>query len=73
MKNATLLGFSTVGGEVARYVERHGASRVAKAVLVSAITPIMGHTATNPNGVPTEVFDSPRKSYWGSGLVVAKE
>lgn len=61
LKNATLIGFSTGGGEVARYVGRHGASRVAKAVLVSAITPIMGQTSTNPNGVPTAVFDSLRK------------
>ncbi len=61
VKGVTLVGFSTGGGEVARYIGRHGTARVAKAVLVSSITPIMGKTSTNPNGVPTEVFDSLRK------------
>lgn len=62
VKRVTLVGFSTGGGEVARYIGRHGTGRVAKAVLVGAITPIMGQTPTNPNGVPTAVFDSLRKA-----------
>lgn len=62
VKRATLVGFSTGGGEVARYIGRHGTARVAKAALVSAVTPIMGQTATNPNGVPTTVFDSLRQA-----------
>jgi non-heme chloroperoxidase len=57
LKNVTLVGFSTGGGEVARYIGRHGTSRVKKAVLVSAITPLMLKTADNPGGVPKEVFD----------------
>ncbi|WP_431102457.1 alpha/beta fold hydrolase [Roseateles noduli] len=61
IKRATLVGFSTGGGEVARYIGRHGTGRVEKAVLVSAITPIMGQTPTNPNGVPKAVFDSLRQ------------
>ncbi|MGN6825937.1 alpha/beta fold hydrolase [Paucibacter sp. M5-1] len=61
VKGVALVGFSTGGGEVARYIGRHGTSRVGKVVLVSAITPIMGKTPTNPNGVPVEVFDSLRK------------
>jgi non-heme chloroperoxidase len=59
---ATLVGFSTGGGEVARYIGRHGTARVAKLVFVSAVTPIMGQTTTNPNGVPEAVFDSLRKA-----------
>ncbi|KQW45305.1 MULTISPECIES: alpha/beta fold hydrolase [unclassified Roseateles] len=62
VKRVTLVGFSTGGGEVARYIGRHGTARVAKTVLVGAITPIMGQTPTNPNGVPTAVFDSLRKA-----------
>jgi len=61
VKRVTLIGFSTGGGEVTRYIGRHGAGRVAKVALVSAITPIMGQTPTNPNGVPTAVFDGLRK------------
>ena len=53
VKRATLVGFSTGGGEVARYIGRHGTARVAKAVLVGAVTPIMGQTPTHPEGVPT--------------------
>ncbi|KQW45891.1 MULTISPECIES: alpha/beta fold hydrolase [unclassified Roseateles] len=62
VKRATLVGFSTGGGEVARYIGRHGTARVAKAVLVGAITPIMGQSPTHPEGVPTAVFDSLRKA-----------
>jgi non-heme chloroperoxidase len=57
LKNAVHIGHSTGGGEVARYLARHGESRVAKAVLVSAVPPIMVKTAANPGGLPKEVFD----------------
>jgi non-heme chloroperoxidase len=62
VKNAVLVGFSTGGGEVARYIGRHGTSRVAKAVLISAVPPLMVKTDDNPNGIPREVFDGLRKS-----------
>lgn len=62
LKDAILVGHSTGGGEIARYVGRHGTSRVAKMVLVSAITPIMKKTADNPEGLPMEVFDGIRKA-----------
>ncbi|MFG6431699.1 alpha/beta fold hydrolase [Roseateles sp. LYH14W] len=62
VKGATLVGFSTGGGEVARYVGRHGTARVAKVVFVGAITPMMGQAPTHPEGVPTAVFDSLRKA-----------
>ncbi|WP_024870290.1 alpha/beta fold hydrolase [Pseudoxanthomonas suwonensis] len=57
LKDVTLVGFSTGGGEVARYIGRHGTARVKKAVLVSAVTPFMLQTADNPEGIPQEVFD----------------
>ena len=57
---ATMIGHSTGGGEVARYIGRHGTTRVAKAVLVSAVPPIMVKTAANPGGLPLEVFDGLR-------------
>ena len=60
LKNATLVGHSTGGGEVARYIGRHGTKRVAKAVLLSAVPPIMLKSAANPEGLPIEVFDSLR-------------
>jgi len=60
LKDAVLVGFSTGGGEVARYIGRHGTSRVSKAVLISAVPPLMLKTATNPHGVPVEVFDGLR-------------
>ena len=60
LKQAALFGFSTGGGEVARYIGRHGTRKVAKAVLVSAVPPLMVKTAANPNGVPLEVFDGIR-------------
>ena len=62
LKNATLVGFSTGGGEVARYVGRHGTGRVARVVLVGAVTPIMVKTPSNPQGVPMEVFDGLRQA-----------
>jgi non-heme chloroperoxidase len=62
IKNATLVGHSTGGGEVARYIGRHGTARVAKAVLVGAVPPIMLKTAAYPGGLPIEVFDAIRNS-----------
>ncbi len=61
LKDVTLVGFSTGGGEVARYIGRHGTSRVKKAVLISAVPPLMLKTADNPGGLPIEVFDGLRK------------
>jgi non-heme chloroperoxidase len=58
----TLIGFSTGGGEVARYIGRHGTKRVAKAVLVSSVPPLMLKTDKNPGGVPIGVFDGLRKA-----------
>ncbi len=57
LRNAVHIGHSTGGGEVARYVARHGKGRVAKAVLVGAVPPIMVKTPGNPGGLPIEVFD----------------
>ncbi|WP_278361942.1 alpha/beta fold hydrolase [Stutzerimonas kunmingensis] len=62
LKDVTLVGFSTGGGEVARYIGRHGTERVKKAVLVSAVPPMMLKTADNPGGLPLEVFDGIRKA-----------
>jgi non-heme chloroperoxidase len=62
LRNAVHIGHSTGGGEVARYVARHGKGRVAKAVLMSAVTPLMVKTPGNPDGSPMEVFDGLRKS-----------
>jgi len=62
LREAVHIGHSTGGGVVARYVARHGRGRVAKAVLMSAITPIMLRTPTNPGGLPIEVFDGLRAS-----------
>jgi non-heme chloroperoxidase len=60
LKDATMVGHSTGAGEVARYIGRHGTSRVAKAVLVSGIPPLMLKTAANPGGLPKSVFDEIR-------------
>ncbi|MDO3663583.1 alpha/beta fold hydrolase [Acinetobacter higginsii] len=57
IKSAIHIGHSTGGGEVAHYIARHGEANVAKAVLVSAVPPIMVKTANNPDGLPKEVFD----------------
>jgi non-heme chloroperoxidase len=62
LKDATVVGHSTGGGEVARYIGRHGTKRVAKAILVAAVPPIMVKSATNPEGLPIEVFDNLRSS-----------
>jgi non-heme chloroperoxidase len=60
LKNAIHVGHSTGGGEVARYIGRHGTKRVAKAVLISAVPPQLVKTAANPGGMPIEVFDQIR-------------
>ena len=58
LKDVCMVGHSTGGGEVARFLGRHGTDRVRKAVLVSAITPLMLKTDTNPKGTPLSIFDS---------------
>ena len=63
LNNVALIGFSTGGGEVARYIGRYGTKRVAKAVLVSSVPPLMVKTPTNPGGLPTEVFDGFRAAF----------
>ncbi len=60
LKHAVLVGFSAGGGEVARYIGRHGTKRVAKAALISAVTPLMLKTPANPDGLPLEIFDGIR-------------
>jgi non-heme chloroperoxidase len=62
LNEVTLVGHSTGGGEVARYIGRHGTARVKKAVLVAAVPPLMLKTADNPDGLPIEVFDGLRKA-----------
>lgn len=61
LRNAVLVGHSTGGGEVAHYIGRHGTARVAKAVLVGAVPPLMLKTPDNPNGTPLAAFDGIRK------------
>ncbi|HZC49827.1 MAG TPA: alpha/beta hydrolase [Nitrososphaeraceae archaeon] len=60
LKDASLVGHSTGGGEVARYIGRHGTKRVAKVVLIAAVPPIMLKSAANPEGLSMEVFDTMR-------------
>ncbi len=60
LRNAIHVGHSTGGGEVARYIGRHGTKRVAKAVLIGAVPPLMLKTAANPGGTPIEAFDQLR-------------
>ena len=62
LKNAVMVGHSTGGGEVARYLGRHGTGRVAKAVLIGAVPPLMLKTDKNPQGLPISVFDGLRAS-----------
>ena len=62
LRNVVMVGHSTGGGEVAHYIGRHGTNRVAKAVLVGAVPPLMLKTAANPGGLPIEVFDGIRKA-----------
>jgi non-heme chloroperoxidase len=61
--DAMMVGHSTGGGEVARYIGRHGTGRVAKAVLLSAVTPVMVKTQSNVHGLPMDVFDGFRSAY----------
>jgi len=76
LENAIHIGHSTGGGEVARYIGRYGTKRVAKAVLIGAIPPLMLKTAANPGGLPLEVFDklragvqADRSSFWLQGML----
>jgi non-heme chloroperoxidase len=62
LDDVTAVGFSTGGGEVARYIGRHGTGRVKKAALISAVPPLMLKTSDNPKGVPLEVFDGLRNA-----------
>ena len=66
LKNAVHVGHSTGGGEVARYLGRHGSKRVAKAVLIGAVPPIMLKTEANPGGLPIDVFDGIRAGVAGN-------
>jgi non-heme chloroperoxidase len=67
LKDATLVGHSTGGGEVARYIGRHGSKRVSKAVLIASVPPLMLKTKNNPGGLPISVFDEIR-----AGVVAAQ-
>jgi non-heme chloroperoxidase len=60
LKGAVLIGFSAGGGEVARYIGRHGTKRISKAALISSVPPLMLKTTDNPDGLPIEVFDQIR-------------
>jgi len=60
LTNAVLIGFSAGGGEVSRYIGRHGMKRIAKVALIAAVPPLMLKTAANPEGLPIEVFDGIR-------------
>src|SRR5215510_6038691 len=62
LKDVTMVGHSTGGGEVARYIGRYGTKRVVKAILIAAVPPIMLKSAANPEGLPIEVFDSLRSA-----------
>jgi non-heme chloroperoxidase len=62
LRDVTLVGHSTGGGEVTRYIGRHGTMRVAKAVLIAAVPPLLLKTPANPEGLPIEVFDGLRAS-----------
>ena len=70
LKDAIHVGHSTGGGEVARYIGRHGTKRVAKAVLISAVPPLMLKTAANPGGLPMEAFDQIRAARAGRPFAV---
>ncbi|QVL32083.1 alpha/beta hydrolase [Telmatocola sphagniphila] len=73
LKNAIHIGHSTGGGEVARYIGRHGTQRVSKAVLIGAIPPLMLKTKANPGGLPIEVFDGLRKNFLADRSQLFKE
>jgi non-heme chloroperoxidase len=73
LKDAVMVGHSTGGGEVAHYLGRHGTKRVAKAVLIGAVPPLMLKTETNPGGLPLSVFDSIRAAVAGNRAQFYKE
>ncbi|BBD97029.1 alpha/beta hydrolase [Sphingobium amiense] len=73
LKDATMIGHSTGGGEVARYIGRHGTSRVKKAVLLAAVPPIMLKSETNPEGLPIDVFDGLRQGVAGDASQFYKD
>jgi non-heme chloroperoxidase len=73
LKDAIHVGHSTGGGEVARYIGRHGTGRVAKAVLIGAVPPLMLKTEANPGGLPIEVFDQIRAGVAGDRSQFYKE
>jgi len=73
LREATLVGHSTGGGEVARYIGRHGTNRVKKAVLIAAVPPIMLRSPSNPEGLPIEVFDKIRAGVAGDRSQYYKE
>ena len=73
LRDATLVGHSTGGGEVARYIGRHGSKRVKKAVLIAAVPPIMLQTPANPEGLPMQVFDEIRLGVAGDRSQYYKE
>ncbi len=62
LQNAVLIGHSTGGGEVARYIGRHGTKRIAKVILIAAVPPLLLKTDANPEGLPIELFDGLRAS-----------
>ncbi|MBN3925115.1 alpha/beta hydrolase [Nostoc sp. NMS4] len=73
LNGITLIGFSTGGGEVARYIGRHGTARVAKAGLISSVPPLMLKTESNPDGLPIEVFDNLRAGSLGDRSQLYKD
>jgi non-heme chloroperoxidase len=73
LKNAIHVGHSTGGGEVARYIGRHGTKRVAKAVLIGAVPPLMLKTGANPGGLPMEAFDQIRAGVVADGSQFFKD
>ena len=73
LTSVTLVGHSTGGGEVARYIGRYGTKRIAKAVLISAVPPLLLKTAANPEGIPIEVFDSLRAGLFNDRSQFYKE
>ena len=73
LKRAVLIGISAGGGEVARYIGRHGTQRVAKLALISAVPPLMLKTAANPGGLPIEVFDQLRLGSTGDRSQLYKD
>jgi non-heme chloroperoxidase len=72
LKDAALVGHSMGGGEVARYIGRHGTARVSKAVLISAVVPFMLRTANNPDGLPMSAFDGIQSNLAGNRSVFYK-